>query len=181
MSQVYDIDPRVIERTRDWLISKQQADGSWKPDTQFINEGATNRFNSDAVRITAYIAWALENVGYRGPAIAKATKFIEESLQANDSGKLDAYTLAVLANFAVDGDKDSALSRRVFSQLMEAHQEKDDLAWWSSQETGVYSTGASAEVETTGLATQALLKSGESPEITRKALAWLKAGRGTGT
>ena len=29
--------------------SQQQEDGSWKPDTQFINEGATNRYNSDVL------------------------------------------------------------------------------------------------------------------------------------
>jgi alpha-2-macroglobulin-like protein len=38
----------------------------------FINEGATNRYNSDVLRITAYIAWSLENTGYQGPAVEKA-------------------------------------------------------------------------------------------------------------
>ena len=53
MARVYDVDPQVIARTRDWLIRQQQPDGSWKPDTQFINEGATNHFNADVLRITA--------------------------------------------------------------------------------------------------------------------------------
>ena len=61
MAKVYDVDPRLIERTQRWLASQQQSDGSWKPDTNFINEGATNRYNSDVLRITAYLAWALEN------------------------------------------------------------------------------------------------------------------------
>jgi hypothetical protein len=65
MSKVYDVDPKLISRTQQWLAGKQQAEGSWKPDTSFINEGATNRFNSDVLRITAYIAWSLENTGYR--------------------------------------------------------------------------------------------------------------------
>ena len=39
-------------------------------------------------------------------------------------------------------------------------REKDDQAWWNAEETGVYATGASAAVETTGLAVQALLKWG---------------------
>ena len=67
MSKVSDVDPRLIERTRNWLVSQQQPDGSWKPDTYFINEGATNRYNTDVLRITAYIAWALANTGYQGP------------------------------------------------------------------------------------------------------------------
>src|SRR5438874_1151314 len=61
MARVYPIDKRVIERTQNWLIGRQRSDGSWAPDTQFINEGATNHFNSDVVRITAYIAGALEH------------------------------------------------------------------------------------------------------------------------
>ena len=36
------------------------------PTRQFINEGATNRYNSDVLRITAYLAWSLENTGYQG-------------------------------------------------------------------------------------------------------------------
>src|SRR6202167_2381977 len=47
MAKVYDVDPLVIARTSDWLVRQQQPDGSWKPDTQFINEGATHRFNGD--------------------------------------------------------------------------------------------------------------------------------------
>src|SRR5438309_8780203 len=55
MSKVYDVDAKVIQRTQQWLAAQQQADGSWKPDTNFINEGATDRFNSDALRIAAYL------------------------------------------------------------------------------------------------------------------------------
>ena len=98
MSKVYDVDPKLIQRTQQWLAGQQQADGSWKPDTQFINEGATNRYNSDVLRITAYIAWSLENTGYQGPAVERAKQFIDKHLSA----KMDAYTLAVVANFAAD-------------------------------------------------------------------------------
>jgi uncharacterized protein YfaS (alpha-2-macroglobulin family) len=169
MSRVYDVDPRLIERTRDWLIAQQQPDGSWKPDTQFINEGATNRFNSDPVRITAYIAWALENADYQGPSIARSKNFIANHLDQ----KADPYTLAVLANFAADGEKDSELTHRVLQMLLDARTEKGDMVWWSSEETSVYSTGESAAVETTSLAVQALLKTGQDPEVARKALAWI--------
>ena len=30
MAKVYDVDPRVIARTSDWLVRQQQPDGSWK-------------------------------------------------------------------------------------------------------------------------------------------------------
>ena len=174
MSAVHDVDSRVIERTRDWMIAQQQPNGSWKADTDFINEGATNRFNTDVVRITAYIAWALENTGYNGPAVAKARVFLNGRL-ADSSASLDAYTLAVLANFAVDGNTDPAWTREILRRLLDAAHKDENQLWWTSEETGLYATGTSAAVETTGLAVQALLKSGEQNEATRKAIAWLLA------
>lgn len=169
MSKVYDVDPRLISRTQEWLASQQQLDGSWKPDTSFINEGATNRFNSDVLRITAYVAWSLENTGYMGPAVEKAKQFIAGHMSA----KLDAYTLAVIANFAVDYGKDREFTRHAMQLLLDARTEKDEQAWWSADETGVYSTGASASVETTGLAVQALLKWGEASGTARKAMTYI--------
>src|SRR5271169_1228341 len=174
MTKVYDMDPRLISRTQQWLASQQQADGSWKPDTQFINEGATNRYNSDVLRITAYIAWSLENTGYQGPAVEKAKQFIDSHMSA----KVDSYTLAVVANFATDfgsgnREKDRAFTRQAMQLLLDARTEKDEQAWWSSEETGVYATGSSASAETTGLAVQALLKWGEASGTARKAMNYI--------
>ncbi len=169
MAKVYDVDPQVIARTSDWLVRQQQPDGSWKPDTQFINEGATNRFNADVLRITAYIAWALESADYKGPAIEKATQFVENNLD----GKMDAYTLAVVANFAVENGRDSESARRALELLRDAATEKGDFVWWSADETSVYATGESAAVETTGLALQAFLKAGGYTDVVRKSLAWI--------
>ena len=149
------------------LSNKPTEAGS--PISSFINEGATNRFNSDVLRITAYLAWSLENTGNQGPAVEKAKQFIENHMNA----KMDAYTLAVVANFAVDYGKDRDFTRQALQLLLDARTEKDEQAWWSADETGVYSTGSSANVETTGLAVQALLKWGEASGIARKAMSYI--------
>jgi uncharacterized protein YfaS (alpha-2-macroglobulin family) len=175
MSKVHDVDPRLIQRTQQWLAGQQQPDGSWKPDTQFINEGATNRYNNDVLRITAYIAWSLENTGYQGPAVERAKGFIEKHMGSGANAKMDAYTLAVLANFASDYAKDRGFTAQTMQLLLDAHTEKDDQAWWNADETSVYATGASASVETTGLAVQALLKWGQASGTARKALTYLAA------
>jgi len=169
MSKVSDVDPRLVSRTQQWLASQQQADGSWRPDTQFINEGATNRFNRDVLRITAYVAWSLENTGYQGSAVESAKGYIQKHM----GEKADSYTLAVIANFAEDYGKDREFTRQAMQMLLDASQEKGDQVWWTSDETGVYSTGESASVETTGLALQALLKWGEASGIARKALTYI--------
>ena len=169
MSQVYNVDLRLIERTQQWLESQQQADGSWKPDSSFINEGATNRYNSDLLRITAYIGWSLENTGYQGPALERASEYVRKHM----SEKADAYTLAVVANFAVDGGKDREFARQAIELLLDARTEKGDQVFWSSEETGVYAAGTSAVVETTGLAVQGLLKWGQASGTVPKALAYI--------
>ena len=167
MAKVSEVDPRLIERTRNWLVSQQQADGSWKPDVSFINEGATNRYNSNQLRITAYIAWSLVDTGMpAGPAIDKARDYIASHLNSAP----DPYTLAVIANFATEYGRDRDFTRRSMQALLDARIEKEDQVFWNAEETGVYSTGASAAIETTGLATQALLKWGQASETSRKAL-----------
>jgi hypothetical protein len=167
MSKVYEVDPKVIQRTQQWLASQQQPDGSWKPDTNFINEGATNRYNADVLRITAYIAWSLKNTGYQGPAVEKARYFIDKAPAT------DAYTLAVIANFAAEYAKDRPFTSQAIARLLDARTEKDDQASWSAEETSVYGRGASASIETTGLAVQALIKSGEASATAQKALTYI--------
>jgi uncharacterized protein YfaS (alpha-2-macroglobulin family) len=173
MAKVYEVDPNVMRRTQQWLASQQQPDGSWKPDTGFINEGVTNRYNSDVVRITAYIAWSLANTGYTGPAAEKARQFLESRLDSSGTPAPDPYTLAVLANFAADYGKDREFTRRSIQRLLSARIEKDEQVWWTSEETAVYGRGTSAAVETTGLAVQALLKSSEASNSASKALRYL--------
>src|SRR5262249_30928819 len=142
MSKVHDVDPRLIERTQAWLASQQQEGGSWKSDRSPINEGATDRYNSNVERITAYIAWSLENTGYQGPVLEKARDFLESHLDAN----ADPYTLAVLANFAVDGSKSGGFTAKVMQALLDARTEKGEEVWWSAEETSVYARGTSASV-----------------------------------
>jgi uncharacterized protein YfaS (alpha-2-macroglobulin family) len=171
MSQVYDVDANVIHRTQAWLASQQQADGSWRPDASFINEGATDRFNTGAVRIAAYLGWSLESTGYRGQAVERARQFVEQHL----SDAEDAYTKAVIANFAVDYGKDAGFTDRAMQQLLDARTERDGEAWWTAEETGVYGRGPSAAIETTGLAAQALLKWWQAPATVSKAMKYIAA------
>jgi hypothetical protein len=89
------------------------------------------------------------------------------------SEKADAYTLAVVANFAVDYGKDREFTRQAMQLLLDARTEKGDQVFWSSEETAVYATGTSAGVETTGLAVQGLPKWGQASGTVQKALAYI--------
>ena len=170
MSRIHEVDPRLIERTQSWLASQQQPDGSFKPDTYFINEGATTRYNTDVVRITAYIGWALATTGYKGEAADKAKQFVASHV----TGKEDAYTLAVIANFAADYGKDKGWTESAINTLAGRANEGPKTAFWKQEgETPTSARNDSADLETTALAAQALLKSGLKGTLAKKALDYL--------
>ena len=170
MSRVHGVDQRLIDRTQNWLASQQQPDGSFKPDTYFINEGATNRYNTDVVRITAYIGWALASTGYSGDAVEKARQYVTTHV----TGKEDVYTLAVIANFAADYAKDKAWIDAAINTLAARATEVPKTAFWKQEgETPTSARNDSADLETTALAAQALLKSGQKGGLAKKALDYL--------
>jgi hypothetical protein len=170
MSRVHEVDQRLIDRTQNWLASQQQPDGSFKPDTYFINEGATNRYNTDVVRITAYLGWALTATGYKGEAVEKARQYVVSHV----TGKEDVYTLAVIANFAADYGKDKAWTDAAINTLAGRATEGPKTAFWKQEgETPTSARNDSADLETTALAAQALLKSGQKGGLAKKALDYL--------
>lgn len=172
MARVHEVDPRLIERTQNWLAAQQQADGSFKPDTSFINEGATTRYNTDVLRITAYIGWSLAATGYKGEAVERAHRYVA----AHATGKEDAYTLAVIANFAADSALDKSWTDTAIGALAARADEDGKLASWRQEsETPTSARADSADLETTALAVQALLKSGQRSALAKKGLDYLTA------
>jgi len=115
MAKVDDVDARVIQRTQQWLARQQQPDGSWKRDTNFINEGATNRYNTDrgasaAVETTTLILQALLKSG-EAPAVArKALNYIAARKDASGTWGTQATTIALRA-LLLSTQKSSAEAR----------------------------------------------------------------------
>jgi uncharacterized protein YfaS (alpha-2-macroglobulin family) len=168
MARVFHVDARVIERTQSWLARQQRSDGSWAPDTQFINEGATNHFNTDVVRITAYIAVALQHTGWRGPEIAKAIDYIKRAPKSQD-----AYTLALVTELT--GGSDEAVLDELWTQRKDVEKV---TSFTSKEKTPTYGDGKSDTVETTALAAYAMLQA-PSPKMARvdRAIAYLLANK----
>ena len=108
MARVFEIDPDVVTRTRNWLLTRREADGSWVPSAGGIAEGAIDKFQSpDAVlRATAYITWAIAQTEDHS-GLEPSLNF----LQKNVADEQDAYTLALVANaFVSAGRLDEARS-----------------------------------------------------------------------
>ncbi len=169
MAQVYEVDPNVIARTQQWLISQQDADGSWKPTEQYLDDVAS-RFASDTTRNTAYIAWALLSTGYTGEPVDKALAYLKNK----QSEAKDTYTLALIANAFVWRDPASADTLNALETLLKKKQEKDGKVWWIAETpTSMYGDGEAANIETTALVALALLKAEKYYDTVGKIMTYL--------
>ncbi|MBO35577.1 MAG: hypothetical protein CMO64_05240 [Verrucomicrobiales bacterium] len=177
MAKVHDVDPKVIERTRNWLMSQQAGDGSWTPTQGGIAEGAINAFRGAKLRTTAYIAWALAESGPVDPKLTRAMDYIA----ANMANENDNYTLGLCANALAAAQRKEA--EQVINRLETAKIVEDKLAHWKSAVEGVmHGRGGTQEIETTAIIAQAFLKARRHTAVAHQALAWLiakKDARGT--
>jgi phage shock protein A len=87
MSRVYPVDPKMLARTKQWLLSRRNGDGG------FQQERGKYAFSSTPVEVAdAYITWALSYAGEKGlERELKASR--DRALQSNDP-----YLIAVTAN-----------------------------------------------------------------------------------
>ena len=178
MAKVHDVDPKLIHRTRLWLLGKRQADGSWKPIERGLNDGllsSVERGSDTNLALTAYVAWA---VFYNGAANEEAAATLDYLLSHPASTIDDPYLLATIANAIAHIDPDHGELSSYLDRLNELKKTSEDgkLVWWEqSQEdqTLFFGNGNSGKIETTALVTQALIRTKQHANLTRAALTWL--------
>lgn len=179
MAEVYEIDERVIDRTARWLKDQQNKDGSWSPDKQYLHAESWAKIQKNELLPTAYICWALGDIGDRSESVKSGLKFLENNLKAAN----DPYILALVANAFVAVEPHGSTTKEVLKKLVTMAQEKDDAIYWESDIPSVtFSRGHGADIEATGLACYALIKSGKYTDVVGKALTYLirsKDPRGT--
>jgi alpha-2-macroglobulin-like protein len=168
MAKVYEVDHSMVERTADWLMSRRDGKGGFLRSTQALDSfGRANETTTNA-----YIMWAL--------AEAKRTKGMDTELarqiSVGESTK-DAYLLALVANTTQLAGQSQAPA---FVKKLAGMQDKDG-AFPGAAESITKSGGESLAIETTSLATLALIKASPNNEYEtqiRRAVDWLNAKRG---
>lgn len=170
MAQVYEIDERIIERTAQWLKNQQNKDGSWTPDPQYCHAESWTTIQKSEILPTAYICWALGDIGDRGTEVSKALSYLKKNLKAAK----DPYMLALVANAFVVVEPKGATTTEVLKKLISMAKEKDDAIYWESDIPSItFSRGNGANIEATGLAAYALIKSGKYSDVVSKVLTHL--------
>ncbi|MFO0661304.1 MAG: alpha-2-macroglobulin family protein, partial [Polyangiaceae bacterium] len=169
MSQVYSVDQAMVDRTAQWLISKQKSDGSWDGDvSEFFS------FNTSTLRNTAFVAWALGSAGYASQAQGAVGY-----LKAQGTGPQDNYTLGILANAMVAIAPSDPFTSTLLESLDNAKVVDGEKIHWGlgDTQTDFYGSGQDGDVTATALATHALLASHSYPSSSKGGLSFLAASR----
>jgi A-macroglobulin TED domain len=178
MARVHDVDPRLIARTRAWLIGKRDSDGSWAPEGHRLHDDPTGgQRDEEMARLstTAYIAWAVFRGMTRSNEAAQTERFIcrHEPSEINDP-----YVLAVVANALLAIDPSSGRAEPYLERLQSLRRSSADgkQIWWEqpgSAATGFYSAGRCGAIETTALSALAFMTAQTNSGSVRGALNWL--------
>ena len=163
MAQVYPVDEAVIERAANWLLGKQQPDGTW--------QAGDYRAGKGALGATGYVAWALIEAGFEDTTeVAQAIGYIRDQAMQEK----DAYSLALAANALAAYDPKDPTTREVIETLYQMRVQDGDAVYWQMGDASFMgATGESGSVETTALAAYALMRAGAHLDAAQGALAYL--------
>ena len=149
LSSVYNIDSDLINRTKNFLYSKQKSDGLFEI-TGYHVGGAGSREN---IALNAYITWALSEAD---PKDSRLTKSVE-ALKSRMSNIDDNYTLGLIACALANVGDNTAKS--VAEKIMNGLKEEENNSYVTSSIRDYYgSCGRIQDNQATALLSMALSK-----------------------
>lgn len=166
-SDYTDVDSKVVERARAWLLQRQRSDGSW-PAFSWNNR----EIERQTAMLTALVARSLG----RSSCTATPTEAAEKAslLKSLDylerrSGEMDEPYLIASYSLAASSACEPARAANANSRLRKlAHQSAGGAYWSLESNTPFYGWGVAARVETTALAIQALAQQRASAETQQR-------------
>jgi hypothetical protein len=184
MARVHDVDPKLISRTRAWLLSKRGGDGSWEPEGH-VPDGLPGQHIGGAklarLSTTAYIAWAVfQPVRSPGESANDAAP-TRNFLVSHPADQIDdPHVLALVANALLGLSGSDA---RPYLDRLEALKKTSAdgrHVFWQQPEnarTTFHGRGQSGQVETTALACLAMIQAKRNPVTVKAGLSWLTGER----
>ena len=144
-----DVDSEVVRRAESYLMSQQQADGSWP------YRYATNEPGRIAMA-TAYVARsiAMRKATDKNAALQKAFSYLD----AHKAEITDPHTLALFGLAALDAG-DAAMAKTIAERLQKTGVAEDGSEYWDlTSSTLFYGWGKTGRIETTALVLQLLTR-----------------------
>ena len=156
MANVWSIDRRILDRTKQYLFRNQQQDGRWDLSLSESRQGSYNWGQvTGSLPVTAYVTWALLEAGDRGTGVQRAVAYIRKHIGQSK----DPYTLALAANALVLWSPRDDFTGRLLQRLDGLKTPSSDgktVSWTAQTQTMYYSSGLTGSLESTALAAIAL-------------------------
>jgi hypothetical protein len=169
MARVHDVDPTLLKRTRDYLLSRRDGQGGFTR-----NPRALDTFGRAPQDVTnAYIIWAVTESGKEEDVTRELNKLAEQAQTAKDP-----YFLALVANALLNRDRTEEAAH-ILKTLAAALTKDGYLDGAKTSITG--SGGRTLQIETTALAVLGWLKANRPADFAnavRSAVQWIGKQRG---
>ena len=150
MKDFIKVNERMLNRTKDFLMSRKDGQGGFK-----LSSGGYDKFASVPNKIAnTYIVYSLTQAGIGKEIQLEYETAVKKALESNDGYQLTMMALAA-SNMKNDND---------YRRLMEASKKHYQLSDLSSETSVVNSRDASLKVETMSLYALALMRE-SSPDI----------------
>ena len=165
MARVHPVDEAVIRRSRQWLFSLQNSDGSWDE----LHRGWTWAGRGS---ITAFVAWALAESGDESAGLDKALNY----LHTHPDELSNTYAKALAANAFLARHRHDSFGLKLATELKKSAVVDSNSAavhWISVGRIVTYSRDFGMTSESPALATMALLKASSWPDSVKRGLTWI--------
>ncbi|MCS7243615.1 MAG: alpha-2-macroglobulin family protein [Candidatus Calescibacterium sp.] len=167
MKSVFFVDDNIIERTKKFLISQQNSDGSWDPDKEYLHSESWGGIQKQKINVTSYILMALldnDDKVYQqyNKELKKSVNFVYNYLR-NDIKNIDNYTLGLMLNIFADLQNKEKMASvaidLIITELEIRAIKSDDTIYWKGMpKTLFYGEGVSSDIETTSVIGLGLIK-----------------------
>jgi hypothetical protein len=176
MSRVAQVDPQLIKRTQEFLLSRRDGNGGFRQNTRALHSwGASKQV------VNAYIVWALVESDPDDAEHMDLKKEIAalkaEALDENSAGGKDSYFVALVANVMLQrGERETA--HKLLDRLKDKHFKDGRVTGAVTSVT--QSGGRDLEIETTALTLLAWLRANDPSYATasKEATKWISQQRG---
>lgn len=149
LSEVYEVEEKVIENMKEYLFKQQKVNGSFNYNSTYIG-GASS---TNDLAMNAYIIWALSETCPKDERLDKSIEYLESKL---DKIK-DNYTRALVANIFINTN--NKLADELIADLLEQLNNTEKSIYISSNSVDYYGTsGIYQNIQTTALTSLALSK-----------------------
>jgi hypothetical protein len=144
MTNVFEVEQDLIDRTANWLLSRRDGEGNWE-----VNERYLHKWNAENKLVyNSYIIWGLTEADYGDELETEINYNYNLAIKSENP-----YVMALMAN-ALSVMNDERANDLIGALLL---MQKEDGSWMGTQPSIVGSQGRNLQIETTGLVALAIM------------------------